>query len=164
VTIKDPETGEESKEWHCGCSTSPCAGNSCRNMINQLRFGEDDKSCPGGKGISWYSNEVSVAFQKLKDYILKGTRSEVLKRLNYSREKMDENSVKIKITPDKTLSLFSCYQVQNKLFPTIITGNVVIGNKKITGYCYGEKISTYLKIEDLLLDNWFSCEKQVKEK
>ncbi len=151
---------------NCACVKSNCDGSPCQKMLNLMLGKKAEDKCPKGteyKGIKDYANKISESLASLKNSSLPLARAEVLKRLSYSRKKMDENSVKIKITPDKTISIFSCYQIQNKLFPTIINDDVVINNKKIPGYCYGEKVSAYLQPGNLLLDNWFSCEKQQQE-
>lgn len=168
--FQSPALDKNGKQTGVNCSCAPstnCGGSPCQKIIGLLLGKKIDDNCPKGteyKGMEDYANKISEALTSLKTLPLNLDKSEVLKRLNFSREKMDENSTKIKITPDKTLSIFNCYQVQNNYYPTIVSGNVVIGNKKIPGYCYGEKVSAYLQPSNLLLDNWFSCEKQSQEK
>ncbi len=149
--------------WNCSCAKTGCEGNPCQKIINLLRGKEEDEDCPEGteyKGVKDYADKISEAAGPLKTGSAKADKSEVIKRLSYSRDRMDKNSVDIKTTLNKTVSLFSCYQAQLNFYPTIVSDSVVIGNKKRTGYCYGELVSAYLQPNNILLDNWFSCEKQ----
>ncbi len=94
VQYEEPKTGETSSYWSCFCVLKPCQDNPCQKMINLLKGKKKSEKCPEDieyKGIKWYHDEIEKALEELKKNLLE-SRSEFLKMLTYSREKMNECS------------------------------------------------------------------------
>ncbi len=159
--------------WTCICTVKPCAGNPCRKMINLLRGKKVNEDCPKEveyKGVEWYYNEIKQSLEKLKEFVLGEERSEILKKLIYSRKKMDECS-EISAGFKGEIRLLSCERVIDEIIPPIVNGEVTIKTKEygqevsktLEGYCYGREAGKILKTSDPLTDNWFCCEKAKKD-
>jgi len=169
---EDPYTGEITYYWDCYCSIKPCAGNPCQKMINLLRGKKVNEDCPKGKeykGIGWYYMKIGEALEKLKGFTIE-ERAEILKKLIYSRKKMNECSG-ISTGFGREIRLLSCERVIDEIIPPIVSGKVVIkireyGQeilKTLEGYCYGGEAGKILKTSEPLTDNWFCCEKVKKD-
>ena len=175
IPIIDPYTDEiiGYTDWNCYCVKKLCQGNPCQKMINLLKRKEADGECPKGveyKGTEWYYNEIKQALEKLKEFVLGEERSEILKKLIYSRKKMDECSG-ISAGFEREIRLLSCERVIDEIIPPIVNGKVTIkireyGQeilKTLEGYCYGREAGKILKTSEPLTDNWFCCEKAKKD-
>jgi hypothetical protein len=117
---------------------TPCAGNPCQELINKLN------------GIVAYYNQIKQALERLKE--IKKERSEILKKLVYSRKKIDKCSeiTEIAETAKKEIKILGCERVLDEIIPPIAT-------KFPTG-CYGGRFKNLTE----RADNWFCCEK-IKE-
>jgi len=164
VEYEDPETGETKSYWVCYCVLMPCEGNPCQKMINLLKGKEASEDCPKGveyKGVEWYYNKIKQAFDELEEFIMAG-RSEILKKLTYSRKKIDECS-ETSAGFEQEIQLLSCERVIDEIIPPIVNEKVIIGTETVEKHCYGREVGKILKISKPLADNWFCCEKAKKD-
>jgi len=128
-----------------------------------LRGKEAEEKCPKGteyKGLAWYSQEIQRSFDKLKEFGLQG-RSEVLKRLVYSRKQMDKN-FEISVTSQNRAKSFNCERVEDEGMPPISQWRVIIDSMTLQGHCYGGRETSKIisgggVSTELLMDNWFGC-------
>ena len=164
MECEDPRTGEWKPCWKCYCVLMRCEGNPCQKMINLLKGKEADEDCPKGveyKGVEWYYERVEETFEELKNFSVEA-RSEILKKLIYSRKKMDECS-EISAGFEKEARLLSCERVIDEIIPPIVNGKVIIENKILEKHCYGKEAGKILITSSPLADNWFCCEEAKKD-
>ncbi len=162
VEYQDPETGEMVHYYVCYCLRHSCDGNPCQKIINMLRGKAANDKCPKGteyKGVAWHYNQIRRVFEKF-DIIREG-RSEGLKKLVYSRKKIDECSATAKLF-EKEIKLLNCKRVEDQIMAPIIYGEVIIREESLERHCYGKRAGEVLKIAEPLLDNWFCCERRLK--
>jgi len=155
---------EKSVSYGCPCTRSGCSGNPCEKIINLLKGKKSSDNCPKGveyKGITYYKDNISNAVIDFNIFTTKNNRSEILKELNYSRNKTDECSLTENNYDTKT-ELMSCTRVEDEIISPIIDNNnyTIINGEKIASYCYGKELGE-TKGGDALMDNWFCCELRV---
>ena len=165
VPIFDEDGNQIGTKWVCGCNTQPCDGNPCQKIINLLLGKQADDKCPKGTeypGVGGHYDIVKEAFEKLKEFATKESRSEILKRLIYSRKKMDEGSG-IFANFKGEIKLLPCQRVEDEIIFPIREWRVIIDGKTLKNHCYGKKAGIILGTSDSLADNWFYCEKVLRE-
>lgn len=141
------------------CIVQPCLGISCQKIINMLRGGKT-KNCPAEKkGVSYYYDKISEAYKTFYSFIILEGRSDLVKKLSYSREKMNEAST-AQSSFDKEVKILSCERAQDEIISPIKGGNVIIDNKTIKDYCYGKNLGKILNTPEPMADNWFYCEER----
>ncbi len=152
IPIVDYETGEIiDYYWYCDCFTKPCTGNPCQKMINLLKGKGADKYCPEGveyKGVKWYYDEIKEALEKLKEFAIE-ERSEILKKLIYSRKKVDECSKSLDEFGKETIRFQSCERTWG-------------GMNLLEQRCYGKLEGSTQEPPKDLTDNWFCCQRVIK--
>ncbi|MFA5877901.1 MAG: hypothetical protein WC845_00870 [Candidatus Staskawiczbacteria bacterium] len=147
----DPDTGMSYDYWVCYCAQKPCEGNPCQKIINMLAGKDGAAKCPEGteyKGMFWFHEEIKKTLTESDELIKKG-RSEPLKRLAYSRDRMDEcgalsteYGAKTMEPLDCTTSYFSTHTIKER--------------------CYGILEGIVRDPSENLLDNWFCCSAPVQ--
>jgi len=169
IPIFDPDTGEEiGSFWLCYCYQSPCQGNPCQKMINLLRGKSSSAKCPKGvtyRGVESFYEDIQDALKELKEFAFE-KRSELLKKLMFSREQMDQWSKILSKETERKIQILSCSRVLDEIIPPIIDpeqNTVVIENRIFRGFCYGKRIGEFLHLPAPLLDNWFACEEESTE-
>lgn len=155
-----------------------CAGRPCEKIINMIGGKHLEDDCPKGveyKGVYYYYYEIKKALERpredyeegLKDFINKEDISEVLKRLVYSRNKMDECSTISRVFAGET-SIKSCSQMKDYNFDPLSCPNptscwkTTINGKVLKENCYGQWVGKILSAGSLM-DNWGCCETKIKE-
>lgn len=131
----------------CGCNFVPCQGNPCQQMIMYL------------SEIWEHYKHSKTSYIDLYSDLLQDPRSEILKKLTYSRQKTNECSlVKTNYNDgkDPKARLLSCARVEDELIPPINTEEYFFGEKAWKGYCYGKELGNLSNLN--LTDNWFCCQ------
>ncbi len=161
----DPDTGEWTGRYRCECRVKDCEGNPCQKIIDMLEETGRERDEELGGYYEW----VKESFEELEELIKGEKRSEALKKLTYSREKIDQWSKTIKIERGER-KILSCQRVKDEVIPpTVETGSRIVlidqeGNlKDLQIYCYGKEAGEILGSNRALTDNWFSCEKREEE-
>jgi len=156
----------------CNCVRGECSGNACQKMINLIKGKTMAEGCPEGfgmdgatastldfQGIGWFSFRIGEA---INDYILfvnASKRSDILKELDYSRNKMDQCSV-TSLTYGTDTKTLNCQRTEHEIIPPIKPTEgtqTIIKGEYIKNHCYG---ATAGKISgnSSLMDNWFCCQ------
>jgi hypothetical protein len=129
--------------WLCGCVFKPCNGKPCEQItdyISQL----------------WnYYRQTELDFMKLYTNTIQGPRSDIMKKLTYSRNLMSTSSFN---TYNADSRILNCTRVEDEQISPVNEARMVFENQVFPGYCYGIKLGTYLKKTTPLTDNWFHCE------
>lgn len=163
------------------CQKAACAGNPCLKMINMLMGKIYSAKCPINqeiKGPNWYKDQLLSFYNIMNDLAIK-SRTEVVKKLTYSREKTNECSV-IGKTFDvtKNVKMLNCTRAVDEIALEDPQGKTIINNKEIPYPCYGvvlgEMISSGYNYSTNYsnpgtqtntvpeTDNWFCCEQYNK--
>jgi hypothetical protein len=166
-TITKPDSTTYTKP-KCICVRQGCSGNPCQKMIN-LMLGKNAKdSCQEGveyKGIDYYRNEISNGVKEFISSALKGSVSDIVKELSYSRKKTDECSLR-QNNYGTEKRILSCTRVEDEIISPIIGGSTpgvaIVNGEATSSYCYGKALGAILKTSDPLADNWFCCDERRK--
>lgn len=160
--------GEAPPQWTCSCVLQQCQGGSCQKMINALRGKLWDQSCPLGMyrcGIScFYSSSmgsncsekcsgwetgIKESFQALKDIIeddqTAQSRSEILKKLIYSRKKLNDCSGTLSEFGSGAATPMDCTRASEEA-------------QILKNGCYGVTAGEIMKPPQTNMDNWFCCQ------
>jgi hypothetical protein len=124
-----------------------------------LRGKTADQDCPEGieyKGVEWYHNLIKEELNKIKDFILKNDRSNILKLLSFSREKINNCSTKAKAYGKET-RLLPCQRIEHELISPVELYTTTIDGQRITNYCYGQNLNKVFPGQSFT-DNWFCAE------
>ncbi len=176
VPLIDAETGAIIRwDWLCDCALRSCSGNSCQKMINLLMGKAKDAPCPKDteyKGIPSYYREIRIAVEELRKKI--DGRSDILKKLIYSRKKMDECSGRGRVFKNEIIS-FTCQRRSDEVLPSTSTPRQILyidassppspsspfyiysPSPAVPG-CYGNYAGQVLQKPLPLLDDWECCE------
>ncbi len=132
----------------CSCSFVPCNGNPCKQVIDYLA-------------------EVWGTYKQMKtSYVdafiktLTEPRSDILKELTYSRQKVNECS-QIKSSYGTAAKLMSCTRVEDELISPVNTSTIKFNGKYMSGYCYGTSLGKLFN--ESVTDNWFCAEEWKKK-
>jgi hypothetical protein len=141
------------------CIVQPCLGISCQKVINMLKGGKT-QNCPAQQdGVSYYYNKIKGAYQIFYSFVIIEGRSDLVKKLSYSREKMNEASTAQSAFGGEA-KILSCERAQDEIISPIKGGNVVVNGRTIKDYCYGKNLGKILNIPEPMADNWFYCEER----
>lgn len=154
--MEDPDTGE--KYWSCFCTKSPCTGNPCQKVINLLRGKKKESGCPKDveyKGVALYQQEVTKTLKEFEKAVQSGDRSDLLKKLTYSRKKMQDCGVVSSLFGGGKKAI-SCIMAKDYFVAPVTSWSVIINSKKYKNQCYGLQLGEILKSD--LMDNWECCE------
>jgi len=162
-TVTDPDTGEETKKSSCSCSRGTCEGNPCQKIINMLQGKTSDMNCPKGteyKGIGYYYAQIASSVKNFNNFIIQEGRSDILKKLNYSRKTTDDCSTTQNNYGETYVQMLSCTRAEDEIISPIIdkSGKVILDGKIIQSYCYGKELGKVSGASSPLMDNWFCCE------
>lgn len=137
------------KAW---CSFTPCAGNSCQQLIEYLYKIINSRLA------------IKSGFVELWRFVMPDQRTDVLKELTYSRQEINQCSADQNITGTGNIRMFSCQRVLDDIIPPIVESdkNIIFNKKTIPHYCYGTLVGTMFE-KKIATNNWFCCE-TTKEK
>jgi len=139
---------DEEPIYYCSCNFIPCAGNPCQYVLDLLR------------SLTISYNEVRKDYVDLWAFFLTERRTDILKELTYSREKVNQCSVE-RNNYGKDTRLLSCIRVEDEIAPPVNSIKTIIGNQTYYGLCYGQKLGSLLNKK--YSDNWFCAEQYSKE-
>jgi hypothetical protein len=142
------------------CQRSGCLGNPCQKILNMLKGKKASDGCPKGveyKGIKYYHDQIKNTLANLLTLV--SSRSDILKRLEYSRNMTDSCSTTQNNYGDY-VQLLSCTRAEDEIVYPIVDKNAnktILNGKATPAYCYGKELG---KISGgaTLMDNWFCCE------
>lgn len=149
--VQDADGNFVGMELVCGCLFTPCDGKPCEQMTTYL------------SGTWVLFKTLKTQYIDFYTEIMKDPRSDILKKLTYARQKVNDCSlvnVNYNESNNPKNRLFSCTRVEDELMPPINTGSVVLGTKEIEGYCYGKNLGKLYNTT--LTDNWFCCQEYQK--
>ncbi len=132
------------------CSFEACKGHSCQQMINWL-----------AELINRH-RDMKEGLIDFMAYAMEEHRSDVLKELTYSRNKMaDFSAVQNETTKEKG-RLLNCQQIlDDVIYPITDPSNTtIIEQNPVYHYCYGlmaSKVSDKAPEAPVQADNWFYC-------
>ena len=146
------------------CSFVPCKGNPCQLMIDLLLGADCKDACGKGKGMDYYRNEIDSGVKDFIIFTIEQNRSDIVKELEYSRQKTNECSV-VQNNYGTQTRILSCTRVQDEIISPIKDKNneTIMGDKSYAYYCYGKALGEILKTKEPTADNWFCCEDRKKE-
>lgn len=159
----DETTGETTTTSGCACSRSACLGNPCQKIMNMLAGKAAQDKCPEGteyKGIAAFVLEVKDAKTELDKFITSDKKSDLIKKLTYSRETISKCGV-ITTGYGSEVKNLSCQRAMDEITPPVKPNEgtkTIINSEYIDGYCYGSWAGN-ITSSDSLMDNWFCCEK-----
>jgi len=163
ATVTDEETGEETiVKW---CTRSGCQGQPCQKIINMLKGGTGgNNNCASYPGIQSYVSQITSAVDAFYRFIVTSTRSDLVKKLEYSRSATDTCST-TQNNYGVSVEMLSCTRVEDEIVsPIVDNDNRTKYNNQITpSYCYGKELGTVLGTTSPLMDNWFCCEQREKQ-
>jgi hypothetical protein len=138
-------------QWQCACNIEPCKGSPCQQMID---YHSD----------LWntYKNLQSV-YMNATSRIISEKRSDILKKLTYSRQKTNSCSTTSTEYGSAEVRLLSCTRARDELVPPINQELTTIDGKKYPNYCYGNELGIALNPPQDLTDNWYCCEQALPE-
>jgi hypothetical protein len=159
-TTSEPDADGNTTITPASCSFVPCQGSSCLRMIALLLGAAGPKTCALGEGIAYFHNQIDSAVKDFQIFVIQQIRSDIVKELNYSRQKTNSCSVNY----PKETRLLSCTRVQDEIIPPVIGSSnpikTIVGSKTTNSYCYGKALGEILKTSEPMLDNWFCCQKK----
>ena len=133
------------------CVVVPCSGLSCSQMMN-------------------YLSKVSDYYRRLKvdgfmNFYISGIsdswgRSDIMKKLTYSRQKTSECSV-VNTNYNSSAVLMDCTRVENEVANGQIQSTNTSLSKALGYYCYGVNLGNLSN--NKLTDNWFCCQNWSQE-
>lgn len=147
------------------CSFNSCQGNACQTMIDLLLGAVCKDACKKGEGIPYFRNQVNITKKDFLIFTIEQNRSDIVKELEYSRQKTNECSV-VQNNYGAETRILSCERVEDEIISPQIDkySKTIIGNKSFTSYCYGKSLGEILQTKEPMADNWFCCEDRKKEK
>ena len=154
----------QEEKWECWCERDPCSGNPCQKIIHMLRGKTADQDCPKGteyKGVKWHYDQIKEELNRVKDFILKNDRSNILKLLSFSREKINNCSTKAKAYGKET-RLLPCQRIEHELISPVELYTTTIDGQRINNYCYGQNLNKVFPGQSFT-DNWFCAEQWEEE-
>ena len=157
----------------CDCAQTACQGQPCKQVVDYLYR------------LSVYVNNLESEFSNFNNSILENKRSDIIKKLTYSRKAMNDCSLKSS-TYGVNTRILSCTRIEDELIPPINTNKITknelsnlielhpgaiipFDGKSVNGYCYGENLGKIFKShlhsppDKLLTDNWFCAEQYTKK-
>jgi len=138
-------------QWQCACNIEPCKGSPCQQMID---YHSD----------LWNSyKELQNTYMGATSRIISERRSDILKKLTYSRQKTNSCSVTSTAYGAAETRLLSCTRARDELMPPINQEFTTINTIQYPGYCYGQELGTAMKPPQDLTDNWYCCEQYAPE-
>ena len=108
-----------------------------------------------------YYKKLKLYFIDYKIYMLKEPRSDIMKKLTYSRQTVNNCSV-INNTHDLGTRLLSCTRVEDEIIPPVNTSQMTFNNQTFPGYCYGIELGEDSNPSLSLTDNWFCADEYSK--
>jgi hypothetical protein len=153
-------TEEESAE--CWCEREGCSGNPCQKLINILKGKKASESCPKGveyKGTKYYHTGISGAKNDFYNFVILSGRTDIVKKLNYSRDTINNCSITQNNYGEKA-ELLSCTRVEDEIISPIVdnSNKTILNGISVSSYCYGKELGIITKTSSELMDNWFCCE------
>lgn len=167
-------------EEKCVCAPQSCKGNPCQKMINLLLGKNKSDKCPKNEiiiGAVQIYPQIKAKLDVIKDFIVK-SRTEIIKELIYSRNKINDCSSESKANTvaDQT-KLISCTRVNNNFISPIAGTKTILNGKEVDFPCYGKTLGklfsnsatnyetldpsdpSYIKPDYIEpeTDNWFCC-------
>jgi hypothetical protein len=138
-------------QWQCSCDLEPCKGSPCQQVID-------------------YHSDLWNTYKDLQNVYMNATsriiserRSDILKKLTYSRQKTNSCSVTSTDYGAAEVRLLNCTRARDELMPPINQELTTINDKQYPGYCYGKELGDALKPPQDLTDNWYCCEQAIPE-
>jgi len=143
------------------CSLYPvCLGNPCQKMIKLLTGENIGGSCSTvGNGVAWYASRIPAYSEQSNPLIGdRNIRSEILKKLEYSRKMINTCSQNY----EKQTKILSCTRIIDEIIPPII-GSAESTKKMLSGsswssYCYGNPYVNSGIDPSSIPDNWYCCQ------
>lgn len=130
-------------KWVCSCNFIACNGKPCQQVMNYL-----------AQMQSLYG-QVKLNYIYLYTTLLQEPRSDVLKELTYSRQKINTCSLTYG-NYGKQARMLSCTRAEDELITPINSDSLSVNGQVVKGYCYGQKLGKAFGVN--LNDNWFCCE------
>ncbi len=157
ILYTDPDTGQETSYWVYWCTLRECEGNPCQKMINMLMGGDD---CGEFDGVGVFHHAVTEEAKNFKNEGIHKARSELLKKLIYSRKIMEQGS-RLAIEREE-VEIMNCQEVINhRIYPiTHLESEFILrglDEESRREVCYGREAGK--KIGEFLTDNWFIIRK-----
>lgn len=145
--------GSTPKDEYCKCDSSCKNGNAicadkknnpCQQMMNNLT-----------DAVVYYA-KIKVSY--INSYLtnILEPRSDILKQLQYSREKTSDCSAVKNVYGNNETRLFNCTRVMHELMPPVNSGKIIFENEEINSYCYGKELGKLF--DQQLTDDWFCCQ------
>jgi hypothetical protein len=142
------------------CSFVPCKGNPCQVMLDLLLGSTCSESCASGYGIAFYYGHINDALKAFLDFTVHQSLSDILKELNYSRQKTNQCST-IQNNYGTENRILSCTRVEDEIISPIVGSSnpakTIINGKSTSSYCYGKELGD-ISGDSSLTDNWFCCQ------
>jgi hypothetical protein len=116
------------------------------------------------RAYSHISVQITSAVDSFYRFIVTSTRSDLVKKLEYSRNATDTCST-TQNNYGVSVEMLSCTRVEDEIVsPIVDNDNRTKYNNQITpSYCYGKELGTVLGTTSPLMDNWFCCEQREKQ-
>jgi len=104
--------------------------------------------------VAFYLAQVASARSDFIQSVIAEGRSDIVKELEYSRQKVNECSTKRTSYGDEAKFL-NCERAENNIDPLVrnFDQKTIINGTATPYYCYGKKLNPSF------MDNWFCCEK-----
>jgi len=166
--FQESETPSDDGTYSCSCKRQGCSGNPCQKIINLLEGKKSNTDCPKGieyKGIEYYQTEITSAIKTFYDFTVLQSRSDIVKELNYSRNKTNECSTTQNNYNTKEVNLLSCTRTEDEIISPIVDSNnkAIVASGAVSSYCYGKELGKVSGNSEALMDNWFCCELRDKK-
>jgi hypothetical protein len=157
----------------CDCVQTACKGEPCKQIVDYL------------SDLFNAATRFKTDFIALNNSMLESTeRSDIIKKLAYSRKAMNDCSLKSSAYGEDA-RLLSCTRVEDELIPPINTNRITknelstlieldpyfiipFNGTTVNGYCYGEQLGKIFRNflrsppDKKLTDNWFCAEQYNK--
>jgi len=127
------------------CTFIPCTGNPCEQLINYL------------SGVWDSYKQLKIDQIDFSTVMLTEPRSDIMKKLTYSRKKTSDCSL-INSAYKSSTRLLSCTRVEDELIAPVNTNNIIFQGKTVNAYCYGSSLGKLFGKD--LTDNWFCAEQK----
>lgn len=122
---------------------------------------QNNGACPNGTtypGITSFVESIKNNLNSLTDFLKNQGRSEALKKLTYSRKKIEECSTISRLYKGETI-VDNCMRARDYIVDPITEWKSNLNGKIYTGYCYGQILGEISK-SGQLMDNWV-CEEVI---
>lgn len=141
----------------CGTVFLPCDGGPCAQMVSYTQQ------------LWYYIKNFKDNFVNFYVSMVKEPRSDILKKLTYSRQTMNDCSL-VGSAYGPSTRLLSCTRVEDELVSPINTRQMNFGYEthdgykewSLDGYCYGKGLNDLFDDQDLVnggfSDNWFCAQ------